>query len=158
MIGFFKTFLSRTRGLADKAKGIVIYDKALALHSAKDYKSAQPLMIEAAKLGNLNAMTLLGSMYLLGQGVKEDGKTAVHWLQKAIDGNYEGAISVLGMAYATGKAGVKIDLPKARELLTHAAGIGDKQSARMLEMMDKGEGLFAKLGTRKSNKPHPRYH
>ena len=62
-------------------------------------------MIEAAELGNVQAMSILGSMYLLGQGVKEDGALAVMWLQKAIDGGYESAISVLGMAYATGKAG-----------------------------------------------------
>lgn len=55
------------------------------------------------------------------------------------------AISVLGMAYATGKAGIKIDLDKGREILIYAAEKGDKQSARMLEMIVRGDGMFRGL-------------
>lgn len=109
-------------------------------------------MIEAAKLGKPEAMTLLGSMYLLGQGVNEDGQAAIYWLQKAIDSGYDGAISILGMAYATGKAGVKVDLHKAREMLAVAAVKGDDKSTRMLEMMEKGEGMFVKLKAHKFSK------
>ena len=90
------------------------------------------------------AMSLLGTMYLFGQGMKEDGKQAELWLKKSIDGGYEGSISVLGMAYATGIAGIQIDMTKAREMLTFAADRGDEQSARMLGMMDRGEGMFRK--------------
>jgi TPR repeat protein len=94
-------------------------------------------------------MALLGSVYLLGNGGKEDGCQAVAWLQKAIDGGYEDAVSVLGMAYATGKAGVKVDMQKASAMLQFAADKGDSQSARMLEMMDKGEGMFRSLKKRR---------
>ena len=135
--------------LLSKAKAITVYDQALILYKAKDYKAAVLLMNEAAELGSLEAMSLLGSMYLLGQGVKEDGSLAVHWLQKAVDSGYEGAVSVLGMAYATGKAGVSVDIAKAREMLTFCAGKGDEQSARMLSMMDRGEGVFKHLKTAK---------
>lgn len=149
MLDFIKNLLSLNSVLLAKAKAITTYDEALAFHDGKDYAAAAPLMIQAAELGNLNAMTVLGSMYLLGQGVKEDGAAAVYWLQKALDAGYDGAVSVLGMAYATGKAGVKVDIPKAREMLSLAAQKGDDQSARMLQMMDKGEGIFSKLKTRK---------
>ena len=40
------------------------------------------------------------------------------------------APSVLGMAYATGGAGIPIDIPLARQMLTQAAEIGGRQSAR----------------------------
>lgn len=49
------------------------------------------------------------------------------------------------MAYATGKAGVRIDIAKATEMLTYAAEQGDEQSARMLSMIEKGEGMFRHL-------------
>ncbi len=143
---------SLSAALYSKYKADTVYHDAISLHGAKDYKAAAPLMIQAAELGKPDAMTVLGSMYLLGQGVKEDGRAAVHWLQKAIDVGYDGAISILGMAYATGKAGVKVDIHKAREMLTAAAKKGDEKSAQMLEMMEKGEGMFAKLKMHKSSK------
>lgn len=143
---------SRALALYSKTKADTIYHEAISLHQQKNYKAAAPLMIQAAELGKPEAMTVLGSMYLLGQGVKEDGQKAVHWLQKAIDARYEGAVSILGMAYATGKAGVKIDIHKAREMLTAAAKNGDEKSSKMLEMMAKGEGVFAKLKKHKSSR------
>lgn len=84
-------------------------------------------------------------MYLLGQGTPENGSEAVRWLENSIKLGFDDAISVLGMAYVTGKAGVKIDLKKGREMLIHAADNGDEQSARMLGMMDRGEGMFRHL-------------
>jgi len=146
MLNLFNTLVSLNAALAGKIRSITAYDEALTLYSDKNYGKALPLMIEAAELGNVQAMSLLGSMHLLGQGVREDGRLAVLWLQRAMDGGYESAASVLGMAHATGKAGVIIDLPKARMLLEDAASKGDTQSARMLEMIDKGEGTFAGLG------------
>ena len=150
MLKFIQGLLNLNALLASKVRATTAYDEALAYHGAKDYKNALPLMIEAAELGNTQAMSVLGSMYLLGHGVKEDGKLAVKWLQKAIDGGFDGAVSVLGMAYVTGKAGVKIDVSKGREMLSFAAERGDEQSSRMLAMMDSGEGMFANLKRGKS--------
>ena len=82
---------------------------------------------------------------MLGRGTREDGVEAERWLRQAVDGGFEGAISVLGMAYATGSAGIRTDIPLARKLLTQAAERGDQQSARMLAMMDKGQGMFRSL-------------
>lgn len=50
----------------------------------------------------------------------------------AVDRKQIGAASVLGMAYATGKAGVKPNHKLARELLTQTAAEGDQQSATIL--------------------------
>lgn len=143
MLTLLDTLAKLNAALAGKVRSITAYDEALALYNSRDYEKALPLMTEAAELGNTQAMSLLGSMYLLGQGVREDGRIAVQWLQRAVEAGYEEAVSVLGMAYATGKAGVRRDLPAARALLEIAASRGDAQSARMLEMMDRGEGMFA---------------
>lgn len=145
MLSFLKNLINLNVALANKARSVMAYDEALAFKEAKDYKHALPLLIEASELGNAQAMSILGTMYLMGQGVTEDGTQAMTWLQRSIDAGFEGAISVLGMAFATGKAGIKIDLAKARELLTHCAENGDEQSARMLSMMDNGEGMFKHL-------------
>ena len=121
------------------------YDEAMVFYRAKDFKQALPLMTEASELGNAQAMSILGTMYLMGEGVKEEGLQAIVWLQRSIDAGFVDATSVLGMAYATGKAGVKIDIPKARKMLAYSAENGDKQSARMLSMMDRGDGMFKHL-------------
>lgn len=56
------------------------------------------------------------------------------------------------MAYATGKAGMVVNLPKATEMLSLAAQKGDEKSARMRQMMRNGEGMFAKKANRKFSK------
>jgi len=99
-------------------------------------------MKEAAEAGNLRAMSLLNGMYLLGRGVCENGKEAERWLRQAVDGGFTDAASVLGMAYATGKAGVKRNIRLAREMLSRAAAEGEEQSRQMLEMIEKRQGMF----------------
>ena len=74
-----------------------------------------------------------------------NGVEAERWLKLAMNGGFEGAISVLGMAYATGSAGIPTDISLARRLMTQAAERGDEQSARMLEMTDKRQGMFRNL-------------
>ena len=145
MLKFIQQLIDLNSALVAKAKSATTYDQALALYEAKEYSKAFPLMKEAAGLGSLPAMSILGSMYLLGRGVRENGIEAHRWLKHAVDGGFEGAISVLGMAYATGSAGIRTDIPLARKLLTQAAEKGDHQSERMLEMMNKGEGMFRNL-------------
>jgi uncharacterized protein len=145
MLKFIQQLMEFNGALLTKARSTTIYDEALALYEAKEYSKALPLMREAAELGNLPAKSVLGSMYLLGRGVRENGVEAERLLQEAVEGGFEGAISVLGMAYATGSAGLRTDIPLARRMLTHAAEKGDHQSKRMLEMMDRGEGMFRKL-------------
>ena len=144
MFKLITDLISLNNLMINKIRSVTAFDEAIALHKAKEYRKAFPLMIEASNLGEVKAMSILGSMYLLGQGTKENGAEAVLWLQRSIDGGYEESESVLGMALATGKAGVPIDTNRAKELLSRAAAKGDTQSARMLEMMERGEGMFRK--------------
>ena len=142
---FVSNLLNLNAFLMNKIRATQAYDEALAYGNAKEHRKAAPLLKEAAELGNADAMAVYGSALLLGTGVKENGAEAVKWLQLAIDKKQVGAASVLGMAYATGKAGVKPNHKLARELLAKAAAEGDQQSAEMLDMMDKRKGIFKHL-------------
>ncbi len=143
MFNLISSLINLNASLANKARAVLAYDEALALHKDKHYRQALPLMIEASELGNAQAMSVLGTMYLMGQGVEEGGGQAIVCLQRAIDAGFEGAISVLGMAYATGKGGVGRDIVKARQMLDYCAKKGDEQSGRMLSMIDAGEGILS---------------
>lgn len=145
MLKFISNLLQINVSLANKIRSIQAYDEALAYRNAKEYKKAAPLMREAAELGNADAMTVLGSALLLGEGMAENGAEALIWLNRAVELGQDGAESVLGMAYATGKAGVKPNHKLAKEMLSKAAAQGDTQSARMLDMMEKRQGIFKHL-------------
>lgn len=142
MKDFISNLLNLNVFLMNKIRATQVYDEALAYVNAEEHRKAAPLLKEAAELGNADAMAVYGSVLLLGRGVPENGPDAVKWLQMAVDRKQVGAASVLGMAYATGKAGVKPNQKLARELLTQAAADGDQQSATMLDMMDKKKGIF----------------
>jgi TPR repeat protein len=145
MLNFLKTLLGMNSLLAAKLKAQQAYDEGVALRGAGNFKDGYLLILQSSELGNENAMAILGSIYLLGEGVAQNGKEAVRWLEKAIELGCEDATPLLGMALVTGKAGVKLDLNRGRQMLEHAAEHGDKQSARMLSMIDRGEGMFKRM-------------
>lgn len=128
--------------IENKEKATQLYDEALAHYKIQKYRNAFPPMKEAALLGEKNAMALLGSMILLGQGTYENGEDALKWLHKAVDAGQTDALGILGMAYATGKGKVKRDMKLALEYLNNAAQLGDQKSIKMLEIIRKKEGMF----------------
>jgi len=144
MLKLLQNLLTLNGLLTAKIRATTVYDEALALYSAKQYKAAFPLLLEAAELGNVMAKSILGSAYLLGQGCTENGREAERWLKEAVDEGYQEAVGVLGMAYATGKAGCRRDLSLALPLLEQAVAAGDQKSAQMLDMIAQGKGQFAK--------------
>lgn len=128
--------------LQNSSEATQLYDKALNQYKSKKYRNAFPLMKEAALLGEKNAMALLGSMILMGQGTYENGEEALKWLNKAVEAGQTDALGVLGMAYATGAGKVKRNKKLALEFLNKAAQHGDQKSITMLNMMQKKEGMF----------------
>lgn len=149
MLKLIKTLIGYNALMAQKIRAEQAYDEGLSLNNAEEFKNALPLLLESSELGHEKAMCVLGSMYLLGQGTPENGREAIRWLEKSKELGYEESISLLGMAYATGKAGVKIDIEKAREYLAYAADQGDEKSARMLGMIERGEGMFRQFKKKK---------
>lgn len=132
---FLATVLNALGGAAKQVRAVQAYDQGIALHSARAYRKALPLIREAAEAHHLDAMAILGAMLLLGQGCREDGKEAVQWLAQAAESDHLGAVGLLGMAYVTGKAGAPIDMLRGRALLESAAERGDEQSRKMLLMI-----------------------
>jgi len=143
MLEFINKLLSLNIALAGKAKGISLYNDAMALCSDKKYRDALPLLEEAAELGDVEAMAHLGAMHMLGQGTAESPKKAIPWLERAAQTGHIGAMGTLGMLLATGKGGVTRDMERAVYLMQQAAKNGDEQSSRMLSMIEKGEGMFS---------------
>lgn len=145
MFKLLSNVLALNKLLGDKVRAQQLHMEGMALHDAGQFKQALELLREASELGNEKAMCLLGSMYLLGEGTPENGREALRWLEKSLELGYEEASSLIGMAYATGKAGIKIDLEKGRSMIAEAAKRGDPQAAKMLGMIDRGEGMFGRL-------------
>ena len=143
MLAFIKTLLSINVALAGKAKGMMLYNDAMALYQDKRYREALPLLHQAAELNHIDAIAQIGGMYMLGQGVPENNCEAVKWLEMAVRAGHKSAVGTLGMLLATGKGGVARDMNRAIPLMKQAAAEGDSRSTRMLEMIEKGEGMFA---------------
>ncbi len=150
MLDFLKTLMTLNVSLAGRAKGVTLYNDAMALCEDKRYRDALPLLRQAAELGNADAMAQLSAMHMLGQGTQENNREAVPWLEMAIRAGHKSAVGTLGMLLATGKGGVPRDMGRAVSLMKQAAAEGDSQSARMLEMIEKGEGMFAASKKRKA--------
>jgi hypothetical protein len=130
------------KSLEDSKEAGELFDIAMEEFKGKRYRNAFPKMRESAQRGNINAMAILGSMYLLGHGTYENGQEALKWLHKAVDAGHGDSVGVLGMAYATGKAKIPRNIELAKELLSKSAHFGDSQSAKMLKMIEEKGGMF----------------
>lgn len=119
------------------------FEAAQDANVAKDYKTALKGFEELAEKGHVRAATLAGGMYITGAVVKENGPKALKYLTIGAEAGDDDAIALLGMAYAAGKAGIKVDFFKARPLLEIAVKNGDKQALHMLELV-KGKQRRAK--------------
>ena len=150
MLDFIKTLLSINVALAGKARGMMLYNDAMALYQDKKYREALPLLHQAAELDHIDAIAQIGGMHMLGKGVPENNREALPWLERAAQAGHIGAIGTLGMLLATGKGGVARNMDRAIPLMQKAAAEGDQQSVRMLAMIEKGEGMFASVKKRRS--------
>lgn len=147
MLKLIQSLLNLNVGLTSRIRAIQAFDEGNAYFRAGKFDEAVPLLKESAELGYAYGMAMYATALTLGQGVAEDGKQAVAWLELALqkEGGVRGAKGTLGMLLATGKGNAPVDLPRARQLLESAVyEEGDTQAADMLAMMDKGIGIFAK--------------
>ena len=93
------------------------------LDKQKDFKAILAIIQPLAEQGDAIAQTLLGTMYLHGQGVKQDDFEAVKWLlQAAEQGDAEAQVN-LGAMYANGH-GVKQDYAESVKWVKKAAENG----------------------------------
>lgn len=78
------------------------------------------LATELAARNVPEAMTMLGHLYDVGQGIKPDDKRAVEWYRLAADRGDREAEVALALLYLQGR-GVSVDKAKARDLFVAAA-------------------------------------
>ena len=84
------------------------------------YLTAFALATKQAGLGDIHAQTLLGELYLKGNGVEQDMKEAANWFEIAAEKGDREAQFNLGMLYAQGQ-GVPKDFEKALDYFQKAA-------------------------------------
>src|SRR5262249_31451480 len=91
---------------------------------------------KAAEQSDAQAQWHLGELYLAGNGVPKNAKTALEWFGKsAAQGNALGQYS-LGMAYLKGVGGSK-DEKQGRALLQKAADQGLEEAKAALRKLKK---------------------
>ncbi len=97
--------------------------------------------LEAANQGDPDAQSLLGTRFLLGDGVPRDDAQAVMWWRKAADQGLANAQSNLGYLYLNGR-GVRTDYGEALAWYLKAAQQGNVQALKDLGVMYyKGQGV-----------------
>ena len=92
------------------------------------------LAVPRAEQGDAAAMTMLGTLYETGIGVKIDQTKAAEWYRLAADRGDREAAAALGQMYVDGR-GVKRDVDRARELFTTAAAKDQPVALFNLAMM-----------------------
>ena len=97
-------------------------------------------IVKHAEQGNANAQNLVGEMYFLGKGVKQDYQEAAKWYRKAAEQGDANAQYNLGFMYKNGQ-GVKQDYQDAAKWYGKAAEQGDANAQNLVgEMYSYGEG------------------
>jgi TPR repeat protein len=126
------------------AKDAALKNPAAALSLAVLYKSekmpepregaanemvalAQNMLLERVAQGDCDALTVLGNIYLRGETVQRDEKTAAKWLQAATQGDNVSAMLTLATLYQRG-VGVAHDREKVQQLWERAAALGSSEA------------------------------
>ena len=109
------------------------FDAAQDARDAGDLKTALDGFEKLALRGHGLAAALAGGMHINGQGTVINGAKSVKFLEMGRDAGNPEAIALLGMAYASGMPGIKVDYFKARPLLEIAVKNGDKDAQQWLD-------------------------
>ncbi len=118
------------------------YAKGRSAFMQRDYATAGAEFEAAAKVGNIQAMAALGSLYAEGLGVARDDQRAFEWYLRAAEGGHATAQGVVARLYSTGQGTPKND---ANALLWARRGAekGDAESQYVMGLRHAG-GLGVK--------------
>jgi len=97
----------------------IMFDRAVELDAAGDYKNAFPLWEELAKNGSVSSQFNVGLYYHNGRGVYKDSKSAVKWYEMAAENGDAASMNWLGLMLLTGD-GIPVDYDRARSLFEQA--------------------------------------
>jgi uncharacterized protein len=95
-----------------------------AAYQREDYATAYRLLRPLADQGNAEAQDMLGTMYVVGEGVPKNYSEAVKWYRRAADQGNADAQSHLGLMYHNG-LGVPQDYVRAHKWLNLSAARGN---------------------------------
>jgi hypothetical protein len=102
--------------------------------------SAVETLVSVAESGNVDAMNLLGVLYMTGTQVPRDTSMALYWFQKAIDGGSADAMDNLATMYLFG-IGLSRDPVNALRWFVRSAARGNVHSIYSVAVMaEKGLG------------------
>lgn len=110
----------------------VYYDWGMDSYSAKEYSTAYKWISKAAERGHIDGQTILGVMYVFGQGVEPDRDKAEFWLLKSAEAGNKDAQSILGLTFYSGIHKEK-DAANSIKWLTLAAEQGEEEAKLALE-------------------------
>jgi uncharacterized protein len=114
-----------------------------AAYQREDYATAYRLLGPLADQGNAEAQDMLGTMYVVGEGVPKNYSEAVKWYRRAADQGNADAQSHLGLMYHNG-LGVPQDYVEAMKWCRLAADQGNAEAQDMLGTMYDHSGGVAK--------------
>lgn len=127
----------------DMAKEAVINLKAYAEYKLGNYDKAKKIWEDLAEKGNTTALINLANLFQQGQGVTEDQKEAMGYVERAAKLGDARAQYELGMAYEKGNV-LERDIEKAAMWLKKSAEQDDADGQFAYGVMlatAKGEGL-----------------
>ena len=159
------TAIPSRSNVANRLKANEYIKKGMEYYRAKNYTQAASYLEKAANLGEFTSQSVLGSMYMKGEGVPQDYQKAKYWLEKSANQQFAPAQFGLGLMYYQG-LGMAKDDKKAFFWVEKAAtqGNGYEQARLKLgEMYLRGEGvsqdyqkassLLEKIATDKNSLP-----
>jgi TPR repeat protein len=109
----------------------LLTQEVFAEKSEKEVANIIRNFFKHAKQGNAEAQNLLGEMYFLGKGVKQDYQEAAKWYRKAAEQGRANAQYNLGFMYENGQ-GVIQDYQEAAKWYRKAAEQGDANAQNLL--------------------------
>lgn len=121
-------YRSKTHPAPDPSE---LYQKGKELFDAERYEEAVGPIQEAAEAGSAEAQNVLGWMYDMGKGLKQDQEEAVRWYRKAVAQGHASAQFNLGVSYANGR-GVEADEEEAVRWYRKAAEQGHARAQCLL--------------------------
>ena len=122
---YYRDAASLSRDKAIKSQALLkISDCLYYGNPYKDPIASYEYALEAANLGNINAVYAVGWHLCEGEGVDKNIKEGIHWLVKAANQNHSNALRYLGDMYYNGEDVAK-DYKKAAKYYTKAAEQGD---------------------------------
>jgi hypothetical protein len=107
------------------------HNLGMRAYTAGNFDEAATYLRKSADLGDHDSQAILGSMYILGQGVPQDREQAAMWLYPAAESGHPEAQMFMGVLHFTGPQ-TEDEIRQARYWLQLAADKGEDKAADLL--------------------------